>query len=155
MFDFGHVWPWIGLGAAGLLLFLLATNALRSDRAVALLASGSNLTSASTRDAESELRRAILEAPSLAPAYTTLGGLLAARDGVSPEALALIERAIALDPSAVSHQVTLGQVLLMSGDAAEAQRVAERARATARTATERETVERLLAATLGAANRPN
>jgi tetratricopeptide (TPR) repeat protein len=124
-------------------------------RAVALLASGSNLTSASTRDAESELRRAIVESPTLAPAYTTLGGLLAARDGVSPEALALIERAIALDPSAVSHQVTLGQVLLMSGDAAEAQRVAERARATARTATERETVERLLAATLGAANRPN
>jgi 20S proteasome alpha/beta subunit len=39
-------------------------------------------------------------------------------------------------------------VLLMSGDAAEAQRVAERARASARTATERETVERLLAAAL-------
>src|SRR5688572_6310314 len=34
MFDFGHVWPWIGLGAAGLLLFLLTTNALRSDRTV-------------------------------------------------------------------------------------------------------------------------
>ena len=34
MFDFGHIWPWIGLGAAGLLLFLLTTNALRSDRAV-------------------------------------------------------------------------------------------------------------------------
>jgi len=34
MFDFGHVWPWIGLGAAGLLLFLLATNALRSDHTV-------------------------------------------------------------------------------------------------------------------------
>jgi hypothetical protein len=34
MFDFGHLWPWIGLGAAGLLLFLLTTNALRSDRAV-------------------------------------------------------------------------------------------------------------------------
>jgi hypothetical protein len=37
----------------------------------------------------------------------------------------------------------------MSGDADEAQRVAERARATARTTTERETVERLLAAALG------
>jgi hypothetical protein len=34
MFDFGHGWPWIGLGAAGLLLPLLMTNALRSDRAV-------------------------------------------------------------------------------------------------------------------------
>jgi hypothetical protein len=34
MFDFGHVWPWIGLGAAGLLLVLLTTNALRSDRSV-------------------------------------------------------------------------------------------------------------------------
>ena len=34
----------------------------------------------------------------------------------------------------------------MSGNAAEASRVAERARAAARTTTERETVERLLAA---------
>ena len=124
-------------------------------RAVALIASGEALTSASVRDAEGELRRAIAESPSLAPAYATLGGLLAARDGSSLEALALIQRAIALDPSAVGHQVTLGQVLLMSGDAAEAQRVAQRARATARTATERETVERLLAASLGAGNRPN
>ena len=80
--------------------------------------------------------------------------MLAARDGASLEALALIQRAIALDPSAVGHQVTLGQVLLLSGDTAEAQRVAERARATARTATERETVERLLAASL-ARNRLN
>ncbi len=32
MFAFAHVWPWISLGAAGLLFFLLATNALRSDR---------------------------------------------------------------------------------------------------------------------------
>lgn len=34
MFSFGHGWPWIGLGAAGLLLILLTTNALRSDRSV-------------------------------------------------------------------------------------------------------------------------
>jgi hypothetical protein len=34
MSSFGHGWPWIGLGAAGLLLVLLATNALRSDRSV-------------------------------------------------------------------------------------------------------------------------
>ena len=34
MFAFAFVWPWIGLGAAGLLLILLTTNALRSDRAV-------------------------------------------------------------------------------------------------------------------------
>jgi hypothetical protein len=34
MFDFSHGWPWIGLGAAGLLLVLLATNALRGDRSV-------------------------------------------------------------------------------------------------------------------------
>jgi tetratricopeptide (TPR) repeat protein len=124
-------------------------------RAVALIASGDTLTSASIREAEGELRRAIAESPSLAPAYSMLGGLLAARDGASLEALALVQRAIALDPSAVGHQVTLGQVLLLSGDAAQAQRVAERARASARTATERETVERLLAATLGAAERPN
>jgi len=115
-------------------------------RAVTLLAAGTNLTVASTRDAEQSLRRAIAVSPTLAPAYTTLGGLLAARDGASLEALALIQRAIALDPGAVGHQVALGQVLLMSGDAAEATRVGERARATARTTTERETVERLLAA---------
>jgi hypothetical protein len=34
MFDFAHGWPWIGLGAAGLLLILLATDALRADLAV-------------------------------------------------------------------------------------------------------------------------
>jgi hypothetical protein len=34
MFAFGHVWPWIGLGAAGVLLILLTTNALRSDRSI-------------------------------------------------------------------------------------------------------------------------
>ena len=34
MFAFSHVWPWIGLGAAGVLLILLSTNALRSDRSV-------------------------------------------------------------------------------------------------------------------------
>jgi hypothetical protein len=34
MFAFAFVWPWIGLGAAGLLLILLPTKALRSDRAV-------------------------------------------------------------------------------------------------------------------------
>jgi hypothetical protein len=34
MFAFAHVWPWISLGAAGLLFLLLAMNALRGDRAV-------------------------------------------------------------------------------------------------------------------------
>ena len=34
MFAFAFVWPWIGLGAAGLLLILLTTNVLRSDRSV-------------------------------------------------------------------------------------------------------------------------
>jgi hypothetical protein len=34
MFAFALVWPWIGIGAAGLLLILLCTNVLRSDRAV-------------------------------------------------------------------------------------------------------------------------
>jgi hypothetical protein len=34
MFAFAFVWPWIGLGAAGLLFILLTTNALRSDRTV-------------------------------------------------------------------------------------------------------------------------
>jgi hypothetical protein len=32
MFAFAFVWPWIGLGAAGVLLILLTTNVLRSDR---------------------------------------------------------------------------------------------------------------------------
>ena len=34
MFDFGHFWPWIGLGAGSLLFVLLTTNALRSDPSV-------------------------------------------------------------------------------------------------------------------------
>jgi hypothetical protein len=34
MLDFGHLWPWIGLGAGSLLFVLLTTNARRSDRSV-------------------------------------------------------------------------------------------------------------------------
>lgn len=34
MFAFAYVWPWIGLGAAGLLVLLLLTDALRSDLTV-------------------------------------------------------------------------------------------------------------------------
>lgn len=113
-------------------------------RAVALLASTEGLTAARVREAESSLRRALGASPTFAPAYSTLGGLLAARDGPSLEALALIERAIALDPFVVAHRVALGQAMLLSGDVAEAQRIAEAARSVARTANERETVERLL-----------
>ena len=32
--DFGHLWPWIGLGAGSLLFVLLTTNALRTNRSV-------------------------------------------------------------------------------------------------------------------------
>lgn len=117
-------------------------------RAMALLGSADGLTTSRVRDAEASLRRALAGSPTFAPAYSALGGLLAARDGASPEALALIQRAIALDPSVVAHQVALGQAMLLSGDLAEAQRIAERARAAARTANERETVERLLKAAL-------
>jgi tetratricopeptide (TPR) repeat protein len=120
----------------------------RYVRAVALLAAASGITRESTKEAETELRRALATAPWLAPAYTTLGGLIAARDGATVEALALIERAIALDPSTIGHHVALGQVLLLSGDVGEAQRVAERARNAARTSTERESVEQLLAQAL-------
>ena len=42
-------------------------------RALALIASGDILTIASTGEAEGDLRRAIAESPSLAPAYATLG----------------------------------------------------------------------------------
>lgn len=34
MFAFALVWPWIGIGAAGLLLVLLCAGALRSDRSI-------------------------------------------------------------------------------------------------------------------------
>ncbi|MBS0522032.1 MAG: HXXEE domain-containing protein [Proteobacteria bacterium] len=34
MLDFGHGWPWIGLGAAGLLFVLLTTDALRTNRSI-------------------------------------------------------------------------------------------------------------------------
>jgi tetratricopeptide (TPR) repeat protein len=130
------------------LAFDAARPIARYLRAVALLASTEGLNDALVRQAEDDLRAAIHAAPELAPAYSLLGGLLAARDGRILEGLALVQRAISLDPSAVTHQVALGQILLLSGEAAEAQRVAESARAAARTASERETVERLLAAAL-------
>lgn len=48
MFAFALVWPWIGVGAAGLLLILLCTNILRSDRAVTRWADMAWLTWAGT-----------------------------------------------------------------------------------------------------------
>jgi len=48
MFAFALVWPWIGIGAAGLLLVLLCTNALRGDRAATRWADMTWLTWAGT-----------------------------------------------------------------------------------------------------------
>lgn len=48
MFVFALVWPWIGIGAAGLLLVLLCTNALRSDRTASRWADMAWLTWAGT-----------------------------------------------------------------------------------------------------------
>ena len=70
-------------------------------------------------------------------------------------ALALVQRAIALDRFGCWTSGHSRPGPAPERRRRQAQRVAERARATARTATERETVERLLAAPLGAAERPN
>ncbi len=124
-------------------------------RAVALLSHAGLVTAATAASAELSLRQAITLQPAFAPAYAALGGLLASRNGDKREALDLVRRAVAIEPMAFSHRVTLGHVLMILGGRDEARLIAERAVGMARSTEERETADRLLRQALESSRVPS
>ena len=96
--------------------------------------------------AERDLREALKLDDGFAPAYSLLGTLLTIRNQRPDEALALIRRAVSLDPSVVLYRVALAHGLLVAGESEEAEHIALRIVAHARSAQEREIGQKLLQA---------
>lgn len=96
--------------------------------------------------AEHDLSEALKLDDGFAPAYSLLGTLLTIRNQRIDEALALIRRAVSLDPSVVMYRVALAHGLLVAGESEEAEHIAIRIVAHARSAQEREIGQKLLQA---------
>jgi tetratricopeptide (TPR) repeat protein len=94
--------------------------------------------------AERDLREAMRLDDKFAPAYSVLGTLLAFRPAGTSEALGLIRRAVSLEPSVVGHRVALAEALLLAGQSEEAEHIAIRIIARARSLHEREIGQQLL-----------
>jgi tetratricopeptide (TPR) repeat protein len=94
--------------------------------------------------AERDLREAVRLDNKFAPAYSVLGTLLAFRPKGTDEALRLIRRAVSLEPSVVGHRVALAEALLLAGRSEEAEHIAIRIVARARSVHEREVGQKLL-----------
>lgn len=86
---------------------------------------------------EKHLRRAIELNPDFAPAYSMLALAYATQDTRLEEALRLARHAVDLEPGALEHQLRVGSVLLRMERVDEAQRVAQRASAAAKTEEDR------------------
>jgi hypothetical protein len=86
---------------------------------------------------ERHLRRAIQLNPDFAPAYSMLALAYAMQDTRLEEALRLARRAVELEPGTFEHQLRVGSVLLRMGRAEEAQRIAQRVAAAAKTEEDR------------------
>ncbi len=97
--------------------------------------------------AERDLREALRLDNGFAPAYTLLGTLLTIRNQGLDEALGLIRRAVSLEPSVVHYRVALAQALLVAGQSDEAEHIAIRIVARARSEQEREIGQKLLQVT--------
>jgi len=86
---------------------------------------------------EKHLRRAIQLNPDFAPAYSMLALAYATQDTRLAEALRLARHAVELEPGALEHQLRVGSVLLRMERADEAQRIAQRVAAAAKTEEDR------------------
>lgn len=93
---------------------------------------------------EKHLRRAIQLNPDFAPAYSMLALAYATQDTRLEEALGLARRAVELEPGAFEHQLRVGNVLLRMERADEAQRIAQRVAAAAKTEADRAAAAALL-----------
>jgi tetratricopeptide (TPR) repeat protein len=88
--------------------------------------------------AERDLKEALRLDDGFAPAYSLLGTLFTIRNRRVDEAPGLIRRAVRLDPAIVMYRVALAQALLAAGEPEEAEHIAIRIVARARSAQERE-----------------
>ncbi len=93
----------------------------------ALLTTANALDPDSIARAEASLRRALELNPQFGYAAAALAGLYAAQEDKLEEALPLAKRAVELNPSEVSHYLTLGGILLRLGRGDEAENAAHRA----------------------------
>jgi len=117
-----------------------------TDRIVTVTLDPSTITSIDP-DEVHEWRVAIydlIDDNKFAPAYSVLGTLLAFRPKGIDEALGLIRRAVSLEPSVVGHRVALAEALLLAGQSEEAEHIAIRIVARARSMHEREVGQKLL-----------
>ncbi len=94
---------------------------------------------------EQDLRAAIAASPDFAPPYGVLGVYLAAEGEKLPEALALANKAVALEPGNSTYRLDLAQVLARMKRYGEARSAANEATENARNPQQRQEVERFLA----------
>ncbi len=111
----------------------------------AYLASTQSVAIANDQQLEEDLRAAIAANPNFAPPYGVLGGYLAVQGEKLPEALALANKAIALEPANSAFQLDLAQVLVRMNRYEDARSAANQARQNARNPQQKEEVEQFLA----------
>jgi tetratricopeptide (TPR) repeat protein len=100
--------------------------------------------SAQAPQMEADLRQCIAQKPDFAPAYALLSNYLASGDATLPEAFAVAQKAVVLEPGTTGFQINLAQVLLRMRRYDDAQTVAARVRANTVNPGERDQADRLI-----------
>jgi tetratricopeptide (TPR) repeat protein len=94
---------------------------------------------------EDDLRQAIALDSDFAPSYGLLAVYLAASDESLPEALAMAQKGVSLEPGSALYALSLAQVLAQMGRFGDAESAARTARASAANPLERINAEQFLA----------
>ncbi|MFZ0520712.1 MAG: hypothetical protein WAL95_06790, partial [Candidatus Acidiferrales bacterium] len=111
----------------------------------AYLASTQAGTIGNDQQLEEDLRAAIAASPNFAPPYGVLGVYLAVQGERLPEALALANKAVTLEPGNSTYRLDRAQVYARMNRYADARIAAEQARETARNPQQREAVQQFFA----------
>ncbi|MFZ0884627.1 MAG: tetratricopeptide repeat protein, partial [Candidatus Acidiferrales bacterium] len=111
----------------------------------AYLASTQAGTIGNDQQLEEDLRAAIAASPNFAPPYGVLGVYLAVQGEKLPEALALANKAVTLEPGNSTYRLDRAQVYARMNRYADARVAAEQARETARSPQQREAVQQFFA----------
>jgi tetratricopeptide (TPR) repeat protein len=93
---------------------------------------------------EADLRQCIAQKPDFAPAYALLSNYLASDEATLPDAFAVAQKAVTLEPGTTGFQINLVEVLIRMRRYDDALTVATRARANAVNPGERAEAERLI-----------
>ncbi len=111
----------------------------------AYLSFGERNVSAGDAQIDEDLHRAIALDPDFAPSYGLLAVYLAASNENLPEALAVAQKGVSLEPGNALYALSLAQVLARMGRFGEAETSARTARANATNSTERANADQFLA----------